>query len=66
MRTRLTDLLGENCRAIAEFGKENAAGETGHAGADDCDVLLHSSMVGTDRRAVRKIVRAPGRLALPR
>ena len=55
-RGLLSDVFRENRCAVPALREGDATGQTRHARADDCDRSTHFQMVGTDRRAVRKIL----------
>ena len=52
----LPGFLRQDRSAIAVLSEHYAARQARHTRADNCDVSLHSQMVGTDRRAVPKIL----------
>jgi len=57
-RTRsrlLASFFRENGCVVSTLGENDATSQSGDASADDRDGLIHLQMVGTDRRAVRKI-----------
>src|SRR5206468_3937547 len=55
-RCLLSGLFGEDRCAIAALGEHDATRQARHACANDGDCSIHFQMVGTDRRAVRKIL----------
>jgi hypothetical protein len=51
----LPNFFRKDRNAITAFRENNPASQSRHARADNCDVSVHSEMIGTDRRGVRKI-----------